>query len=141
MTARSAVARSASAFGVTSTAAIGLLPKLTCPLCWPAYSAALGALGLGFVDYTPYLLPLTAAFVCVAVAALAWRGHARHSHLPVAVGGAAGALLLLGKFALDSDTLTYGAAGLFLIASFLPIRRGSRTTCGACSCDQAKEAG
>ena len=33
-----------------------LLPKLTCPACWPAYAAVLSALGVSFVDYTPYLL-------------------------------------------------------------------------------------
>ena len=37
---------------VASLPAIGgaLLPKLTCPLCWPAYAALLGALGLEFVE-------------------------------------------------------------------------------------------
>ena len=27
-----------------------LLPKLTCPLCWPAYTAVLNALGVGCGD-------------------------------------------------------------------------------------------
>jgi mercuric ion transport protein len=37
---------------VASLPALGtaLLPKLACPLCWPAYSALLCAVGLGFVD-------------------------------------------------------------------------------------------
>ena len=35
---------------------VALLPGLTCPACWPAYGALLGSLGLGFVNYTPYLL-------------------------------------------------------------------------------------
>ena len=57
---------------VASFPAVGtaLLPKLTCPLCWPAYAALLSALGLEFFDYTPYLLPLTLTFLAVAVGAL-----------------------------------------------------------------------
>lgn len=127
-----ATARSAGVAGGVFTALLGLLPKLTCPICWPAYTAALGALGIGFVDYTPYLLPLTATFVAVAIAALAWRARTRRSLLPLAVGVVAGALLLLGKFALESDALTYGAVGLFVGAPFLPMHR-------KCDCNKAKE--
>jgi hypothetical protein len=35
------------------------LPVLGCPLCWPAYAALLSSLGLGFLVYERYLLPLT----------------------------------------------------------------------------------
>src|SRR3546814_20862630 len=49
-----------------------LLPKLSCPVCWPAYAGLLSSFGIGFVDYTPSLLPLTAVFVSVSVLALAW---------------------------------------------------------------------
>ena len=58
---------------IASLPAVGAasLPKLTCPLCFPAYAAVLSALGLEFVDYTPYLLPLTGAFLIVALAVLA----------------------------------------------------------------------
>ena len=43
-----------------------LIPGVSCPLCWPAYAGLLSSLGLGFVNYTPYLFPLT--LVCLAVA-------------------------------------------------------------------------
>ena len=52
--------------------AAALLPKLTCPACWPAYAAVLSALGVSFVDYTPYLLPFTLAFLALTWAC--WRG-------------------------------------------------------------------
>lgn len=136
---QAATARSAGFAGAASTALLALLPKLTCPLCWPAYSAALGALGISFVDYTPYLLPVTAIFVVAAIAALAWRARLRRSILPLAAGAVAGALLLLGKFALDSELVTYGGAGLFLVAAFLPVRFSAPATCGDCGCEQVKE--
>jgi hypothetical protein len=48
-----------------------MLPKLACPLCWPAYAGLLSSIGLGFLISTVYLLPLTAAFLFLAVAAVA----------------------------------------------------------------------
>ena len=35
----------------TPAIASALLPKLTCPACWPAYAGLLSTLGLGFVDF------------------------------------------------------------------------------------------
>ncbi len=52
---------------------VSLLPKLICPLCWPAYAGLLSTLGLGFLISTAYLFPLTAALLALAVASLAFR--------------------------------------------------------------------
>lgn len=136
---RASSVRSAGFVGSVSAALLGLLPKLTCPLCWPVYSAALGAVGVGFVDYTPYLLPVTATFIGVAIAALTWKARVRHSLLPVAVGSVAGVLLLVGKFALDSEIVTYGAAALFLAAPLLPVRRFADAPRSDCECGQTTE--
>lgn len=81
-----------------------LLPKLTCPACWPAYASLLGNLGVGFVNYTPYLLPLTAAFLVISVGALAWRASRRRGYGPFALGGLAAAVILVGRFGFDSET-------------------------------------
>src|SRR5919198_5212384 len=98
---RAITVRNAGFVGTVFTAAVGLLPKLTCPLCWPAYSAALGALGLGFADYTPYLMPVTAGLVALTILALAWISRRRHSIIPLVIGTFAGVLLMLGKFVLE----------------------------------------
>ena len=92
-----------------------LLPKLTCPVCWPAYAAVLSALGIGFVDYTPYLLPLTLAFLGVTLAVLAWRP--RRGYAPLALGVAASMIVLVGKFFFDSDIATYAGVALLVGAS------------------------
>lgn len=92
-----------------------LLPKLSCPVCWPAYAGLLSSLGIGFVDYTPYLLPLTAGFVGISVLALAWRAKNRHGYGPFLVGALAAAAILIGKFAFDSDVAMY--AGIVLLAA------------------------
>jgi hypothetical protein len=134
-----AVSHSAGALGIAASAGIGLLPKLTCPLCWPAYSAVLGALGVGFIDYTPFLLPLTSLFVAVTLAALAWTSRARRSVWPLATGAPAGAALLMGKFAFDSEAIVYAAVGLFVAAAFVPVRRRPGQACAACASPPAKE--
>ncbi|HJW81946.1 MAG TPA: MerC family mercury resistance protein [Acidiferrobacterales bacterium] len=92
-----------------------LLPKLTCPACWPAYAALLSALGVGFIDYTPYLLPLTLVFLAVTLAILAWRP--RRGYAPLAVGLFASAAMLIGKFFFDSDIATYTGVVLLVGAS------------------------
>jgi len=48
---------------------VSLLPKLACPFCWPAYAGLLSSVGLGFLISAKYLLPITAAFLVLAVAA------------------------------------------------------------------------
>jgi hypothetical protein len=125
--------RSAGMLGIFPAAAIGLLPKLTCPVCWPAYTAVLSGLGVGFVDYTPYLLPLTALFVAVSIGAFALTARARRNFLPLLVGVPAGAVLLFGKFALDSDILAYAGIGLLVIAPFLRWRRRDQASCSQCA--------
>jgi len=126
-----AVAASFPAVGVA------LLPKLTCPLCFPAYAAVLGALGLEFVDYTPYLLPLTATFLAVVLAVLARQGWLTGSNRPLILGIAASALVLIGKFRFESDWMTIGGIVLLVAAVFLGSRTKSDSTvsCPACAAD------
>lgn len=121
---------------VASLPALGAasLPKLTCPLCFPAYAAVLGALGFEFLDYTPYLLPLTAAFLAVALAVLAVQSRRTGSAYPLLLGIAASAVVLVGKFQLENEWLTVGGIVLLVAAVFLGSRTKSISTasCPAC---------
>jgi mercuric ion transport protein len=36
---------------------VSLLPKLTCPACWPAYAGLLSSVGLGFSYQRPIYCP------------------------------------------------------------------------------------
>lgn len=96
---------------------VSLLPKLACPLCWPAYAGLLSSVGLGFLVSAAYLLPLTAGFLVVALGAMAFRAHSRHGYRPFLLGLLAAAAVLLGKFMWESNPTTYGAVGLLVIAS------------------------
>jgi hypothetical protein len=96
---------------------VALLPKLFCPACWPAYAGLLGAVGLGFFDYTPYLLPVTTLFLFVAIAGLAWRAKTRHGYRPLLLGILAAGVLLTGKFHFDNDVAMYAGLVLLIAAS------------------------
>ena len=96
---------------------VSLLPKLACPLCWPAYAGLLSSVGLGFLISAKYLLPLTAAFLVLALAALAFRAKNRHGYGPFVLGVVASVGILVGKFQWESTRALYGAVGLLVIAS------------------------
>jgi mercuric ion transport protein len=80
---------------------VSLLPKLVCPMCWPAYAGLLSALGLGFLISTKYLLALTVAFLSIAAAALGFRASRRYGYGPFWLGLVAAAVILTGKFYFD----------------------------------------
>lgn len=129
---------------VASLPAIGaaLLPKLTCPLCLPAYAALLSALGLEFFDYTPCLLPLKLAILAAALGALALHARRTGRWIALMTGVAAAAIVLLGKFTFELDWLNTAGIGLLVIAILISMRRKTSPMfpCPACveSVSQAK---
>ena len=111
-----------------------LMPKLICPACWPAYTGLLGALGLGFINYSPFLLPLTMVFLVAVLATLAWRAKTRRGYAPLAMGVAAAVIVLVGKFHFDSDPATYAGIALLVGASLWNARphRNPTDSCPVC---------
>ena len=116
-----------------------LLPKLTYPACWPAYAGLLSAFGVGFFDYTPWLLPLTLVFLVFLVftlATLAWGARKRRGHGPLAVGLAGTAIIVVGKFGFDADSAIYLGVAVLVGASLWnawPRRALASPACPACS--------
>jgi hypothetical protein len=114
---------------------MALLPKLTCPACWPAYAGLLSSLGIGFVNYTPYLLPLAALFLIVAVVSLGYRAKNRRGYAPLMLGSGAAVIVIVGKFVLASDLAMYGGIALLMSASLWnawPPRATKSGSCPAC---------
>lgn len=109
---------------------VALLPKLACTACWPAYAGLLSALGIGFFDYTPYLLPLTGLFLVLALAVLSYRASDRRGFAPLMLGVVATAIVLIGKFWLDSDAALYAGVGLLVGASLW--NAWPKATCDSC---------
>lgn len=114
--------------------AAAALPKVTCPLCWPAYAGVLSALGLGFLLETAWLLPISAAAVGVAVGSLGWRAGRRRGFGPFWLGLVAAAVLMVAKFGFDSQPAMYaGAAVLFGAAIWNAWPKKRTASCGACA--------
>ena len=113
---------------------IALMPKVVCPLCWPAYAGILGAAGLTFLMEDRWLLPISAVFLLAALAALAWRARSRRGFGPLGVGTASAVGVLVGKFALESTiTVYFGIAALVVacIWNAWPLRT-VEPSCTAC---------
>ena len=96
---------------------VSLLPKLICPLCWPAYAALLSTLGLSFLISAAYLFPITAALLVLAALSLAFRASKRRGLRPFWLGLASAVLVLVGKFYFESLPATYAGVTLLTIAS------------------------
>jgi len=96
---------------------VSLLPKLMCPACWPAYAAILSSVGLGFLISTTYLLPVTVLFLVIAAGAIGFRASRRRGLWPFWMAIAAGAVILGGKFYLESNSITYAGIGFLIVAS------------------------
>ena len=115
----------------------GMLPVVTCAACWPAYAAVLSSLGIGFVNYTPYLMPLMFALTAVALFGLFHRAKSRRGYGPFALGLVAGALIIGSRFVLELDALLYAGAAGFLAASVWnawPKKIARTTEAIACDC-------
>jgi len=110
---------------------VSMLPKVICPVCSPAYAAVLSSLGLGFLVSTTYLLPVTVAFLAVAVGALACRASSRRGLWPFWTGMIAASSVVAGKFWVDSSTITYAGVGLLVFASVWNVipRRANICSC------------
>lgn len=113
---------------------VALLPKLTCPFCWPAYAAVASTLGLGFLIHAEYLLAITIAFLLVAVGALWFRARQRRGYWPAMLGLAASISILVGKFAIDSHVALYCGVGVLMGASVWNAWPNNNRSC----CPQAR---
>lgn len=96
---------------------ISLLPKLACPACWPAYAGLLASVGLGFLISTTYLLPLTAGFLALALAVMAFRAKSHRGYGPFLVGSVAAVAVLFAKFLWRFNPAVHGAVGVLAMAS------------------------
>lgn len=110
-----------------------LLPLAACPACWPGYTSLLSWVGIGFLLYEPYLLPLALALATVTLVGLLLDARSRNGYGPLLLGITTSALGLAGRFRLDSTTLTIaGSVGLVAAAlwSAWPRRAQTAVACG-----------
>jgi len=114
---------------------VALLPKLACPACWPAYAGLLSSLGIGFIDYTPYLFPLSVLFLFIVIVALSYRAKYRHGYRPLMLGLLAATVVLINQIFYESDVAMYTGLTLLVLASLWntwPKSQVGNQSCSAC---------
>ena len=97
--------------------AVALLPQLFCPACWPAYASILSSLGIGFINYSPFLLPLTIIFIGAALAGIFYKANSRRGYLPFILALVAATGILGSKFVFEETIYLYSSTILLLAAS------------------------
>jgi len=114
-----------SLFATAPAIGAALLPSLSCPACWPAYAGLLSSLGLSFINYTPYLIPLFSVLVLVALFSLWYKANTRRGYGPLLLGLLGAVFLVIGRFASDNPYLLYAGITLFVFASIWNARKRS----------------
>ncbi len=107
-------------FGAVTAIGAGFasfLPVLTCPACWPAYAGVLGAMGISFLNYTPYLLPAVGVMLGLTLISLAMGARRRHGFGPLGAGLAAAVVMTVGRFAVAADPVVYLGFVILLVAA------------------------
>ncbi len=124
--------------GTLPAVAAALIPKAVCPLCSPAYTALLSSMGLPFLATTRYLLPITLALLVITVASLFLAATRRRHMGPSWLGLLGSALVLSGRFWLES-AWAVAAAVAPLIAASIWNAMPKRTPCPACQHNMSNE--
>ncbi len=117
---------------------VALLPKLACPLCWPAYAALVSALGLSFLLTAAVLFWLTAILLLATVLALAIGSRKRHGHGPTFAATLASLMILIGKFGVESELLAYGGIAVLIAAALWNAWARNSTGINCAPCGSAR---
>jgi len=86
-----------------SSALLAIAPK--CPVCFLAYFGIFGVATASASVYRAWLPPVTAIWLALTVATLAFQRRGPHRYGPALLGFVAALVLFSGKFVLDNQTL------------------------------------
>jgi len=114
---------------------LALLPKVVCPFCWPLYTGMLGAIGVNFISYSPYIFPLLTLFLILTIVGLIIGAKRSKQYKPVYLGFISSIFILVGKSLLETNVLIYsGIIGLMVSVIWQSRIKssGNRDSCSAC---------
>ncbi len=105
-----------------------LLPKATCPACWPVYAGLLSSVGLGFLMTGPYFYLFIGTLLSISLFTLAYNAKSRRGYLPFGIGLFSALVILAGKYYALSEYVFYTGAFLMIVASIwnnIPTKKNS----------------
>lgn len=90
-----------------SSALFAVAPK--CPICFLAYFGVFGVATSSAPVYRAWLPPITALWLALTIAMLAFQRRGKRRYGPALMGFVAALLLLFGKFVVDNQFMTFAA--------------------------------
>jgi len=97
------------------SALLALAPK--CPVCFLAYFGIFGVAASSASAYRAWLPPITAVWLLLTVAMLAFRTDGKRRYGPIALGVVASLSVFAGKFIVASQLMLYAGIGALIIAA------------------------
>src|SRR5258706_16295594 len=91
---------------VISSVVLALAPK--CPICFLAYFGIFGVATTSASAYRAWLPAVTAVWLALTVATLAFQRRGQRRYGPALLGSLAALAILAGRFTLNDQTLVYG---------------------------------
>lgn len=114
---------------------LALLPKLTCPMCWPAYTALFASLGIGFINYSPYVPIIIIGLLTISLFSLGYKASLRRGYLPFALG-LFGSVSIFVSHILSLGSFMFYFGSVALIAAAIwnawPIKKSSKHSLLCC---------
>ena len=102
-------------FLTISAALFAVAPK--CPICFLAYFGIFGVATASASVYRMWLPPITAFWLALTIAMLAFQRRGKRRYGPAALGFVAALLLMTGKFVADSQVMIFSGIGALLAAA------------------------
>ena len=90
-----------------SAALLAVAPK--CPICFFAYFGVFGVAASSASAYRAWLPPITGFWLALTIAMLAFQRRGKPLYGPAVLGLVAALLLMIGKFAADSQVMAFVA--------------------------------
>jgi mercuric ion transport protein len=107
--------------GALPAIGVAFLPKIACPICWPAYAALLSAVGLGFLIQGNNLLIVSMVFLGLALAVFGLRGRNRKNFMPFWLALVGVSFIIPGKFLWENMVMFYAGTVFLTVAVILDI--------------------
>ena len=126
-------------FLTISSALLAVAPK--CPICFLAYFGIFGVATASTAAYRAWLPLITSFWLALTIAMLAFQRGRKLRYGPAILGLVAGALLMTGKFLVESQSLIVSGLGLLLAAAVWRVRLQQTVPAEVCSqCEELPRA-